>query len=85
VRRYRVAALGFYQRDNENPSYQERRQTMEETLPKFMAESAKRHDSLQSLRRLLKEKSRIEKEIKATMYVHCSAILKDELPQKEKT
>nr|GEV96716.1 hypothetical protein [Tanacetum cinerariifolium] len=42
--RYRVAALGFYQRDNGNPLYQERRQTMEELLSKFMIESAKRHD-----------------------------------------
>ncbi|GJV88116.1 peptidyl-prolyl cis-trans isomerase CYP22 [Tanacetum coccineum] len=30
--RYRAAALGFYQRDNGNPSYQERRHTMEESL-----------------------------------------------------
>ncbi|GKD38046.1 hypothetical protein Tco_1258253, partial [Tanacetum coccineum] len=36
--RYRAAAPGFYQRDHGNPSYQERRQTMEN---KFMAEFAK--------------------------------------------
>ncbi|GJR73348.1 anticodon-binding aminoacyl-tRNA synthetase, class 1a [Tanacetum coccineum] len=42
--RFRAAALGFYQRDNENPSYQERRQTMEESMNKFMAKSAKKHD-----------------------------------------
>ncbi|GJZ33197.1 hypothetical protein Tco_0578633 [Tanacetum coccineum] len=42
--RYRAAASGFYQRDGGNPSYQERRQTMEETLSKFMVESTKRHD-----------------------------------------
>ncbi|GKE53858.1 hypothetical protein Tco_1489014 [Tanacetum coccineum] len=41
--RFRAAALGFYQRDNDNPSYQERRQTMKESMNKFMAESAKRH------------------------------------------
>ncbi|GJT50288.1 hypothetical protein Tco_0976445 [Tanacetum coccineum] len=41
---YRAAALGFYQRNNANPSYQEQRQSMEETLSKFMSESAKRHD-----------------------------------------
>ncbi|GJR03693.1 hypothetical protein Tco_0526677 [Tanacetum coccineum] len=41
---YRAAALGFYQRNNANPSYQERRQSMEETLIKFMSESAKRHE-----------------------------------------
>ncbi|GJY22058.1 uncharacterized mitochondrial protein-like protein [Tanacetum coccineum] len=32
---YRAAAPGFYQRNNANPSYQERRQSMEETLRKF--------------------------------------------------
>ncbi|GKD26724.1 putative reverse transcriptase domain-containing protein, partial [Tanacetum coccineum] len=47
--RYRAAVLGFYQRDNGNPSYQERRQTMEESLSKFMAESAKRHDDNSNL------------------------------------
>ncbi|GKD24912.1 hypothetical protein Tco_1231126 [Tanacetum coccineum] len=41
---YRAAALGFYQRNNANPSYQERRQSVEETLSKFISESAKRHD-----------------------------------------
>ncbi|GJY46218.1 hypothetical protein Tco_0435281 [Tanacetum coccineum] len=41
---YRAAALGFYQRNNTNPSYQERRQSMEDTLSKFMSESAKRHE-----------------------------------------
>ncbi|GJT42428.1 pyruvate dehydrogenase (acetyl-transferring) kinase, mitochondrial [Tanacetum coccineum] len=41
---YRSAAPGFYQRNNANPSYQERRQSMEETLSKFMSESAKRHE-----------------------------------------
>ncbi|GJV30958.1 ribonuclease H-like domain, reverse transcriptase, RNA-dependent DNA polymerase [Tanacetum coccineum] len=55
--RYRAAALGFYQRVNGNPSYQERRQTMEESLSKFMAESAKRHD----------KNSNLIKEIRASM------------------
>ncbi|GKE64747.1 hypothetical protein Tco_1518908 [Tanacetum coccineum] len=41
---YRAAAPGFYQRNNMNPSYQERRQSMEDTLSKFMSESAKRHE-----------------------------------------
>nr|GEV33075.1 integrase, catalytic region, zinc finger, CCHC-type, peptidase aspartic, catalytic [Tanacetum cinerariifolium] len=36
---YRAAALRFYQRNNVNPSYQERRQSMEETLSKFMRAS----------------------------------------------
>ncbi|GKA37492.1 hypothetical protein Tco_0724057 [Tanacetum coccineum] len=46
---YRATALGFYQRNNANPSYQERRQYMEETLTKFMRESAKRHEENSSL------------------------------------
>ncbi|GKC36877.1 hypothetical protein Tco_1049261 [Tanacetum coccineum] len=41
---YRAAALGFFQRNNVNPSYQERRQSMEATLRKIMSESAKRHE-----------------------------------------
>ncbi|GJV26661.1 hypothetical protein Tco_1383109 [Tanacetum coccineum] len=53
---YRAAALGFYQRNNGNPSYQERRQTMEESLRKFMAEYAKRHE----------ENSNLIKEIRAS-------------------
>ncbi|GKE87111.1 hypothetical protein Tco_1564586 [Tanacetum coccineum] len=40
---YRATALGFYQRNNANPSYQERRQPMEDALSKFMSESTKRH------------------------------------------
>nr|GEV48867.1 hypothetical protein [Tanacetum cinerariifolium] len=55
--RYRAATPGFYQRDNGNPSYQERRQTMEESLSKFMAELAQRHD----------ENSSLIKEIRASM------------------
>ncbi|GJQ93614.1 hypothetical protein Tco_0004753 [Tanacetum coccineum] len=47
--RYRAVALGFYQRDHGNPSYQKRRQTMEETLRKFMVESAKRHEEHSTL------------------------------------
>nr|GEW50795.1 hypothetical protein [Tanacetum cinerariifolium] len=43
--RYRAAALGFYQRDNGNPSYQERIQTMEESLSKLMVESTKLYHS----------------------------------------
>ncbi|GJT31615.1 hypothetical protein Tco_0922034 [Tanacetum coccineum] len=47
---------GFYQRNNANPSYQEQRQSMEDTLSKFMTESAKRH----------KENSNLIKEIRAS-------------------
>ncbi|GKD11308.1 hypothetical protein Tco_1190993, partial [Tanacetum coccineum] len=54
--RYRATALGFYQRNNTNPSYQERRQSMEDTLSKFMSGSAKRHE----------EKSNLIKEIRAS-------------------
>ncbi|GJZ06566.1 DNA-directed DNA polymerase [Tanacetum coccineum] len=53
---YRATALGFYQRNNTNPLYQERRQSMEETLSKFMSESAKRHE----------ENSNLIKEIRAS-------------------
>nr|GEW24837.1 protein kinase-like domain, concanavalin A-like lectin/glucanase domain protein [Tanacetum cinerariifolium] len=69
VGRYKVVALGFYQRDNENTSYQERRQPMEESLNKFMAKSAKRHDEHFSL----------IKEIRASMD---AAIRKKEPPSK---
>ncbi|GKC56004.1 reverse transcriptase domain-containing protein [Tanacetum coccineum] len=54
-RGYRAAALGFYKRNNAKPSYQERRQSMEDTLSKFMSESTKRHE----------EKSNLIKEIQA--------------------
>nr|GEV50537.1 hypothetical protein [Tanacetum cinerariifolium] len=36
---YRATAPGFYQRNNANPSYQERRQSMKDTLRKFMSAS----------------------------------------------
>ncbi|GJS12336.1 hypothetical protein Tco_0369132 [Tanacetum coccineum] len=52
---YRATAPGFYQRNNANPSYQERRQSMQDTLSKFMGESAKRHE----------ENSNLIKEIRA--------------------
>ncbi|GKC00816.1 hypothetical protein Tco_0986952 [Tanacetum coccineum] len=53
---YRAAGPGFYQRNNGNSSYPARRETMEESLAKFMAESAKRHE----------ENSNIIKEIRAS-------------------
>ncbi|GKA32107.1 putative reverse transcriptase domain-containing protein [Tanacetum coccineum] len=53
---YRATALGYYQRNNANPSYQERRKSIEDTLIKFMSESAKRHE----------ENSNLIKEIRAT-------------------
>ncbi|GKD28816.1 hypothetical protein Tco_1239594, partial [Tanacetum coccineum] len=53
---YRVAAPRFYQRNNVNPSYQEQRQSMEDTLSKFMSESTKRHE----------ENSNLIKEIRAS-------------------
>ncbi|GJR61305.1 hypothetical protein Tco_1503467 [Tanacetum coccineum] len=52
---YRAATPGFYQRNNMNLSYQEQRQSMEDTLRKFMSESAKRHE----------ENSNLIKEIRA--------------------
>ncbi|GJT32095.1 hypothetical protein Tco_0922514 [Tanacetum coccineum] len=53
---YKAAAPGFYQRNNANPSHQERRHSMEDTLSKFMSESAKRHE----------ENSNLIKEIRAS-------------------
>ncbi|GKD34795.1 hypothetical protein Tco_1250304 [Tanacetum coccineum] len=53
---YRATAPGYYQRNNANPSFQERRQSMEDTLSKFMSESAKRHE----------ENSNLVKEIRAS-------------------
>ncbi|GJZ18910.1 hypothetical protein Tco_0555500 [Tanacetum coccineum] len=53
---YRATTLGFYQRNNTNPSYQERRQSMKDTLSKFMGESTKRHE----------ENSNLIKEIRAS-------------------
>ncbi|GJZ15278.1 hypothetical protein Tco_0550955 [Tanacetum coccineum] len=50
---YRAAALRFYQRNNGNPLYQERRKSTEDALSKFISESAKRH----------KENSNLIKEI----------------------
>ncbi|GJU91348.1 hypothetical protein Tco_1303771 [Tanacetum coccineum] len=47
---------GFSQRNNGNSSYPTRRETMEESLSKFMTESAKRHE----------ENSNIIKEIRAS-------------------
>nr|GEU44747.1 uncharacterized protein [Tanacetum cinerariifolium] len=40
----RAAGPGFYQRNNGNSSYPYQRQTLEESLTKFMVESAKRHE-----------------------------------------
>ncbi|GJY50861.1 retrovirus-related pol polyprotein from transposon TNT 1-94 [Tanacetum coccineum] len=51
---YRAAGPGFYQRNNRNSSYQ--RPILEESLTKFMAESAKRHE----------ENSNMIKEIRAS-------------------
>ncbi|GKC17911.1 hypothetical protein Tco_1014693, partial [Tanacetum coccineum] len=56
-RGYRATAPGYYQRNNVNPSYQERRQSMEDTLSKFMSESAKTYE----------KNSNLIKEIQATM------------------
>nr|GEU62889.1 hypothetical protein [Tanacetum cinerariifolium] len=50
---YKAIALGFYQRNNMNLSYQEQRQSMKDTLIKFMSELAKSH----------KENSNLIKEI----------------------
>ncbi|GKB76167.1 retrovirus-related pol polyprotein from transposon TNT 1-94 [Tanacetum coccineum] len=54
---YRAARPGFYQRNNRNSLYPARRETMEESLAKFMAKSTKRH----------KENLNIIKEIRASI------------------
>ncbi|GJT86253.1 zf-CCHC domain-containing protein [Tanacetum coccineum] len=54
---YRATAPGYYQRNNANPSNQEQRQSMGDTLSKFISESAKRHD----------ENSNLIKEIRAAI------------------
>ncbi|GKB04688.1 DNA-directed DNA polymerase [Tanacetum coccineum] len=64
--KYRAVAPGFYQRNNANPSYQERRQSMEESLSKFMNESAKRHE----------ENSNLIKEICSSLILLCYQITK---------
>nr|GEX61280.1 putative ribonuclease H-like domain-containing protein [Tanacetum cinerariifolium] len=46
---YKAAALGFYQRNNANPSYQERRQSLEESMSKFMTKSVRRHEENSNL------------------------------------
>ncbi|GKF75080.1 hypothetical protein Tco_0224524 [Tanacetum coccineum] len=46
---YRATAPGYYQRNNTNPSFQERRQSMEDTLSKFISESAKTHEENSNL------------------------------------
>nr|GEY74767.1 hypothetical protein [Tanacetum cinerariifolium] len=56
---YKAAALGIYQRNNANPSYQERRQSMEDTLSKLMSVSINKHE----------ENSNLIKEIRASMDV----------------
>ncbi|GKB30749.1 ribonuclease H-like domain-containing protein [Tanacetum coccineum] len=56
---YRAAGPGFYQRNNGNSSYLDRRQTIEESMTKFMTESTKRH----------KENSNIIKEVRASTNV----------------
>ncbi|GKB26262.1 hypothetical protein Tco_0865663 [Tanacetum coccineum] len=53
---YRAAGPGFYQRNNRNSSYPNQRPSLEESLTKFMAELAKRHE----------ENSNIIKEIRAS-------------------
>ncbi|GJV62218.1 hypothetical protein Tco_1468318, partial [Tanacetum coccineum] len=47
--RYRATTPGFYQRDNANPPFQELKQTMEESMTRFMAQSAQRHEENSNL------------------------------------
>nr|GEV71530.1 hypothetical protein [Tanacetum cinerariifolium] len=56
-RQYRAVGPRFYQRNNGNSSYPDRRPSKEEPMSKFMAESAKMHE----------ENSNIIKEIRASI------------------
>ncbi|GJU06689.1 hypothetical protein Tco_1123119 [Tanacetum coccineum] len=80
--KYRAAALGFYQRNNANPLYQERRQSMEESLSKFMNESAKRHEENSNLIKEKKKGSYGPKYLDA--YSVRTTLRNDALPRKEK-
>ncbi|GJS51526.1 putative reverse transcriptase domain-containing protein [Tanacetum coccineum] len=46
---YKATTPGYYQKNNANLSYQKRRQSIEDTLSKFMSESAKRHEENSNL------------------------------------
>ncbi|GJX02193.1 hypothetical protein Tco_0186106 [Tanacetum coccineum] len=63
-----------------NSAIYDEREVLKE-LKKLQVNSS---ESATRLRRLLKEKSRIKEDIKATMNMHCSEIPKDALPPKEK-
>ncbi|GJU84525.1 hypothetical protein Tco_1292071 [Tanacetum coccineum] len=56
----------------------------EEVLKGFKKLQVNSAESVTSLKRLLKEKTRIEEEIKATINEHYSEIIKDDLPPKQK-
>ncbi|GKA67533.1 hypothetical protein Tco_0767450 [Tanacetum coccineum] len=56
VGQYKAVGPGFYQRNNGNSSYPDRRTNLEESLTKFMEKLAKRHE----------ENSNIIKEIRAS-------------------
>ncbi|GJS91971.1 reverse transcriptase domain-containing protein [Tanacetum coccineum] len=80
--KYRATAQGFYQRNNANPLYQERRQSMEESLSKFMNESAKRHEENSNLIKEKKKGSYGPKYLDA--YSVRTTLRNDSLPRKEK-
>ncbi|GJY63930.1 hypothetical protein Tco_0465390 [Tanacetum coccineum] len=87
--RYRAVAPGFYQRDNGNPSYQERRQRIRLIDNNYeekevLSELIDKRESATNLKRLLREKPRMGYQIEASVGVHDSAILEDSLLPKEK-
>ncbi|GJU44142.1 reverse transcriptase domain-containing protein [Tanacetum coccineum] len=55
-----------------------------EILKEFKNLQVSSNESATSLKRLLREKWRIEEEIKAKMNEHCSTIIKEDLPLKER-
>ncbi|GJU88320.1 zf-CCHC domain-containing protein [Tanacetum coccineum] len=54
---YRATGPGFYQRNNANSSYTKRRQSLEESLAKFMAESTKRHEENSAIIKVIRASS----------------------------
>ncbi|GKA76362.1 retrovirus-related pol polyprotein from transposon TNT 1-94, partial [Tanacetum coccineum] len=53
----RATGPGFYQRNNANSSYTKRRQSLEESLAKFMAESTKRHEENSAIIKVIRASS----------------------------
>ncbi|GJS12699.1 putative reverse transcriptase domain-containing protein [Tanacetum coccineum] len=82
--RNRASTPGFYQRDNGNPPYQDRLIDDSYEEKEVLGELIEGKESATNLKRLIKERQRVDCQIKASINVQDSAILKDSLPSKEK-